>query len=148
MVGAHIGERVQAALARAVVLAFAFVLLAPVALGPAYAPAVRLLGGEAKHLCACGMVVGQCGCPECERAERQRHRDEAPKPYPVCKTKCGGDDVPLAFAPPPVAAPAAVDVSLPPAETADATTPAVPDWHSQTSVRPPTPPPEARPLSA
>ena len=28
------------------------------------------------HRCACGMVRGQCGCPECARLERQRQTDD------------------------------------------------------------------------
>ncbi len=146
MLSVHIGVRVRAILARAFGLAVALVLLAPILLGPAIGPITHALGGEAKHLCACGMVAGTCGCPECEKAERQRHREDAPKAYPVAKSQCGGNDTPVAFAPLPLAAPAE-GCPLLPKVTAEVNLP-VPTqpWASLEPIKPPTPPPEVAAL--
>jgi len=138
--------RVRQLVSTAVGVVLALVLLAPMLLGPAAGPLTQAMGGEAKHLCACGMVEGTCGCPECARLERQRHRDrdEAPKAYPVLKSQCGGDDVPVAFAPLPVVAPATFPTpSVPkaPLVASDALAPIAP-WASLEPIKPPTPPPE------
>jgi hypothetical protein len=90
------------------------------------------------------MIAGQCGCPECERAERQRHKDEAPKPYPVCKSQCGGDEAPVAYAPLPAAAPAAVLFTLPPRDVARVALRSPEPWTSAAPLEPPTPPPESQ----
>jgi hypothetical protein len=137
----HVGVWVRVALARTLGFALALVLLAPLVLGPAIGPVTRALGGEAKHLCACGMIAGTCGCPECEKAERQRHRDDT-RSYPLAKGQCGGDDTPVAFAPLPDVAPAPVSLTIPAPAVRAAVPEPMPRWASAAPVAPPTPPPE------
>jgi hypothetical protein len=132
---------------RVVATAFAFgvaiVLLAPLLLGPAVGPITRALGGEPEHRCACGMVQGQCGCPECARIEHQRQRENAPRPYPVLKSRCGGGDAAVTFAALPLAVPPHVAVLLP-APARDIATPQPPNApRTHPAEAPPTPPPRA-----
>jgi hypothetical protein len=146
MWGVHIGVWARAALERTLAFVCALVLLAPMILGPALGPVTKALGGEPRHLCACGMVAGTCGCPECEKAEHQRQSDNALHSYPVLKGKCAGDETPVTFAPLPAATPALLAFVSPrtPAEPAVPVTQAA--WVSLERLRPPTPPPEALPL--
>jgi hypothetical protein len=81
-------RRLDALLGFAAVLA----VLAPLLLGPALGPVTRALGGVDEHRCACGMVRGKCGCPECEHLEQARLREQAPRPYPELRSQCGADD--------------------------------------------------------
>jgi len=67
----------------------AFVVMLPVALGPARMTIERALGGEPSHACACGMKRGTCGCPECERLEQAAKK--ASKHVAVRNT-CEDDD--------------------------------------------------------
>jgi hypothetical protein len=67
------------------------VLAAPAALGSAMGPVLRELGAQQVHMCKCGMPVGRCGCPECERLEEQRQRDRAPDVVPALKSHCDDD---------------------------------------------------------
>ncbi len=92
-------------LSLAATLGAAVVLLAPLLLGPALGPITSALGGEPEHRCACGMIRGQCGCPECARLEHRRLAERAPRPYPVLKSHCGEDETPMAFAGLPTVAP-------------------------------------------
>jgi hypothetical protein len=138
----HVGSWVRMALARTVGLALALVLLAPILLGPAIGPVTRALGGEAQHLCACGMIAGTCGCPECEKIEHQRHRQNLPRAYPVIKGQCGGEDTPVAFAPLPNVAPASVSLLVPKPAVRVVMPLPIPRWASLDPVEPPTPPPE------
>ena len=67
----------------------AFVVMLPVALGPARMTIERALGGEASHTCACGMKRGTCGCPECERLEQvKKHVGK----HVAVRSTCEDDD--------------------------------------------------------
>jgi hypothetical protein len=77
--------------ASACLLFFALLLAAPMLLGPALAPVLRVLRVEAVHLCACGMPAGKCGCPECERIERQQQGYPSPCREPVLTASCQND---------------------------------------------------------
>jgi hypothetical protein len=70
-------------------------VMTPLWLGSATVPVLTALGFGPEHQCACGMVRGQCGCPECERLEQQRQRESAPRPYSVLKSTCDSQDSPL-----------------------------------------------------
>jgi hypothetical protein len=94
-----------------VVLAMAVLL--PMTLGPSLGPAMRALGGACVHLCACGMVRGTCGCPECEAIERARIREHAPHPYAVLRARCGGEEDAPGYAALPPSLPAASGAPLP-----------------------------------
>jgi hypothetical protein len=89
-------------------LAFVWLLIAvsPIWLGPLLTP-LRLAIADAHHTCACGMTPGTCGCPECDRLERERLSDKEPEACPVLKGECerdaaflGGSHVPPAVMPP------------------------------------------------
>jgi hypothetical protein len=120
----------------------ALVLLAPLTLGPAIGPVTRALGGQPVHRCACGMVRGTCGCPECERLERQRESDKTPTTHSVLKSNCSDDDAPVVFTPLPIAAPQSVALALPKPAVALATLTPARIVHSLDRNKPPTPPPE------
>jgi hypothetical protein len=124
-------------------LGFALVLavLAPMLLGPALGPLTRALGGTDEHRCACGMVQGECGCPECEALEHQRLREHAPRPYPVLRSQCGGDDVASGFAALPPALPLRVAFVLPPPRTSLLTLERPSEALSREMTEPATPPP-------
>jgi hypothetical protein len=97
--------------------------LAPLWLGPMLLPIERAYA-EAHHACACGMAMGTCGCPECERIEHDR-REGASSPVPLLKGECekgaklaGTSTMPPALMPPPVGVPAAdavAELAAPPA---------------------------------
>jgi hypothetical protein len=75
------------------VMALLWIVVMPLALGPATTPLTRWLGGEADHRCSCGMKAGTCGCPECERLERIRAYDrEHESTNPLVKTACDTND--------------------------------------------------------
>ncbi len=124
-------------------IAVAFAVLAPMSLGPALSPLARALGGAAVHLCACGMVPGTCGCPECEELERQHKLDERPRPYPTFKSQCTDDEITAGFPALPPTVPLATFVLAgpPPDPIAQADSP--PPARSRDPVRPPTPPPRS-----
>jgi hypothetical protein len=100
-------------------IAVALAVLLPMILGPGLGPVTRALGGASEHLCACGMARGTCGCPECEALERARLREHAPRPYPVVRARCAGDDEVLpGYAALPPSLPGSQSVLLPPSPRA------------------------------
>jgi hypothetical protein len=96
-----------------VTLVIALALLLPMVLGPALVPLARAWGGVDSHVCACGMARGTCGCPECEKLEHERLREHAPRPYPVLRAYCGGDEVASGYSALPPATPLPKGVLLP-----------------------------------
>lgn len=76
-------------------------LAAPAALGPALHAVLDPLGASHEHGCKCGMTPGQCGCPECARAEQERLRDRAPSAVLALKGGCddGAPALPMAALP-------------------------------------------------
>jgi hypothetical protein len=118
----------------------AFAVMLPVALGPARTPIERALGGEPSHACACGMKRGTCGCPECERVEREK---ETVSKHIAVRNACEDDDgfvrapaTPLVIVPNAalvVARATSVTRELPSASSLD----------SQLAREPSTPPPRA-----
>ena len=67
----------------------AFVVMLPVALGPARTTIERALGGEPAHTCACGMKRGTCGCPACERLEQEAKKASK---HVAIRNACEDDD--------------------------------------------------------
>jgi hypothetical protein len=127
------------------VLAVTLILAAPIVLGPAWQPLLRLLGAQTEHHCACGMVRGRCGCEECEAIEHERtHR--APSHVPTLKNTCSGDDE--------LAIGAGLPQALPPSPSAHRISPPAREphlewlspapWASFGGAPPPTPPPRSR----
>jgi hypothetical protein len=121
--------------------ALAFVLLAPLALGPALGPLTRALGGVDEHRCACGMVRGKCGCPECERLEHERLRERAPRPYPVLRAQCGDNEVMTGSLGLPPTLPATIALFLPPLRPSIAGLRKATEAPSRERDEPATPPP-------
>jgi len=106
-------------------------------------PVVVALGGHIEHRCACGMVRGKCGCPECERLEKQRQEDREPQPYAVLKSNCDDDDdfkIPSTAIPRCVVPQQATEVRKP-FESGLATQARSADLESLERQRPPIPPP-------
>ena len=66
------------------VLVAMLAIFAPMSLGPATGALARAVGAI-HHACACGMAPGKCGCPECERLEREATRRTA---RPVLEANC------------------------------------------------------------
>ena len=120
----------------ACLVALAAVLFAPLLLGPALAPLVHALGGEAAHHCACGMEPGKCGCPECE------HQAQPDGQAHFVKSSCddGGDALPAFGVHAVAVVPYLTRLAAPSAER-------VPPYaapaalHARERERPPTPPP-------
>jgi hypothetical protein len=119
--------------------------LSPLWLGPALTP-VLVAVAEAHHVCACGMAVGTCGCPECDRVEHDRLSrtdgvSKVPRPYPVLKGECDqGQAVLSTVAVPPSVIPASFSL----ADVITGTmleTPAPAVLASLEPQRPPLPPP-------
>lgn len=125
----------------ALTLALVLAVLAPMVFGSALGPLSRALGGVAEHLCACGMVPGTCGCPECELLERQRQLDRTPRPYPVLKSQCSDGEIAAGFPSLPPAVPPAGFVLPTPSPRPLAMTDTPPSAPSLDSLPPPTPPP-------
>ena len=115
------------------------VLLAPVWLGPAYAPVVRALGAAtAQHHCACGMKRGQCGCPTCIAEDQERQH---PSRHMIVRNTCDSDDFVPTFAVAPQAVARNASMIVPVAVTrARDTLPPAP-LHDGDATEPPTPPP-------
>jgi hypothetical protein len=67
------------------------VLAAPAALGAALSPVLRQLDGATEHVCKCGMPVGKCGCPSCERLEQERLSEHRTEAAPTLKSRCDDD---------------------------------------------------------
>jgi hypothetical protein len=63
-------------------------LAAPAALGASLGPVLRELGESTQHVCKCGMPVGKCGCPACERTEEQRLSEHRADVAPSLKRHC------------------------------------------------------------
>jgi hypothetical protein len=119
------------------------VLAAPAALGPAAGVLLRDFGAALEvHVCKCGMPVGKCGCPECDRLENERRSEHSSERVPTLKRHCN-DDAPLlpsgAFPAGVLASVATAELPLPLSERlAFKTTTA--SWVSRFG-EPPTPPP-------
>jgi len=113
--------------------------LSPLWLGAMLLP-LEAAYAEAHHVCACGMAVGTCGCPECEALERMRHDDHA-SAVPLLKGECDresglGGGVHL----PPGVLPAFLAVVAPSA-VASVPTAVSRGLVSRVAAPPPTPPP-------
>jgi hypothetical protein len=132
--------RPQSRSARLLALLWLVVGLSSLGLGPLLAPLERAVA-ESQHVCACGMAPGTCGCPECERVERERLSTRARHPYPVLRGDCDHDSTLLGDAHPlPALLPAALAVRLPePSELAPSHAP--PALRSLGPPAPPKPPP-------
>ena len=121
------------------------VLAAPAALGAAMGPVLEQLGDAHAHVCKCGMPVGKCGCPECERAEQERLSEHRTDAVPTLKRHCDDElpAMPLGAALP-TGVLAAAPATMLPAPRGEripivASTPSP----SPTNVEPPTPPPRS-----
>ena len=116
----------------------AFAVMLPVALGPARTTIERALGAEPSHACACGMKRGTCGCPECERIERDAKKIS--KHVAVRNTCEDGDGLVRAPALPIVTPPNAPLV-ITAAASMEKELPSVSSLDSQLAREPSTPPP-------
>jgi hypothetical protein len=123
------------------------VIAVPAALGSSLGPVVRELGGSIEHVCKCGMPLGKCGCPACERLERERLRDQRPDSVPTLKRHCDDDApaMPLGAALPAgvLAATSGTTLWVPRGERIPVGTST--SFKTSTNDEPPTPPP--RPAS-
>jgi hypothetical protein len=140
-VRSHIGDRVRRAIRLAMTLAIAALLAAPLLGGNAFGAWLRVVAPEVVHNCACGMKAGTCGCAACERLEKQRLDDRAPKPYPVMRSQCDDDAemVPAGTVPPcTVASPS---FELAPGEPLLLPDPPLVSPHSRERLEPSKPPP-------
>jgi hypothetical protein len=118
----------------------AFVVMLPVALGPARTTIERALGGEASHACACGMKRGTCGCPECERIEQEAKRTAM---HVAVRNACEGDDG-LARPPAaPIVTPPNAPLVVARATSIARELPSASSLDSQLAREPSTPPPRA-----
>jgi hypothetical protein len=71
------------------------VIAAPAAFGPAVGVVMRELGAAVEvHVCKCGMPVGKCGCPECDRLEHDRQTEHVSERVATFKRHCS-DDTPV-----------------------------------------------------
>ena len=115
-------------------------MLAPLWLGPMLVPIEQAIA-DSHHVCACGMAVGTCGCPECDDLLRQA-REGAPPVCPMLKGECGrGTPLVGAASLPPVLPPGlALDLEVPRAVTLLEAAPVLPLF-SRAPPPPPTPPP-------
>jgi len=121
--------------------------LSPLWLGPALTP-VLVAAAESHHVCACGMAIGTCGCPACERAEHERLSERAPRPYPMLKGECEREQTVLSgVTVPPSVLPASVSLS-PALATAAVDTPRPATLASLEPNGPPTPPPRTWMMAA
>src|SRR5215472_4637235 len=108
-------SRIRRLVRRGLVLVTLLTLMAPAWLGSATVPLLKAIGFGPEHRCACGMVPGKCGCPECARLEHQRQEDRAARPSPVVKSSCDENDPSFASASvPPGIMPAALALREPP----------------------------------
>lgn len=116
----------------------AFVVMLPVALGPARATIERALGGEPSHACACGMKRGTCGCPECERLEQEAKKISK---HVAVRNACE-DDGGLVRAPAaPIVTPPNAPLVVARASSVPQELPSVSSLDSQLAREPSTPPP-------
>jgi len=137
----HIGDRFRRWVRLACVVAVGAFLAAPMMLGPALAPLARAIAGEPAHRCACGMIQGTCGCPECELAVGAMHADDDDSPRPVLKSSCddGAPMLPSFATIPPATLP--VSATIPPLASAPAEPLAIASLVARDRTPPPTPPP-------
>jgi len=96
----YFGARLRRALHLWCTLAIGVLLAAPMLLGPASPWAMRALGGEPTHHCACGMVQGKCGCPECADLAHARAQAKKPSTRPTLRSTCDDDAPPMPSASP------------------------------------------------
>jgi len=119
------------------------VVAMPAAFGATLGPVLRELGGSTEHVCKCGMPVGRCGCPACERLERERLQDHRPDPLPTLKRACDDDapSMPLGAALPAGVLAASSSACLPVPRGYRLPVGAVTPLETSTKDQPPTPPP-------
>jgi hypothetical protein len=139
---AHL-QRLLRQWARLVCTVTLVVLAAPAALGASLGPILNELGDSTGHVCKCGMPVGKCGCPACDRAEQERlgeHRTEA---APILKRHCDDDApaMPLGAALPTGVLAASSDVMLSVPRGDRIPIAATTTSGYATDAQPPTPPP-------
>jgi len=125
---------------RLILLVWLVVGLSPMWLGPLLTP-LRVAVAEGHHVCACGMTPGTCGCPECERTERERLSPGAAEPAPVLKGECDDRQVPLGGGHVPAAIPPAPIALAAPSSVAAASPLGAPATHARGPTAPPTRPP-------
>ena len=119
------------------------VVAVPAAFGATLGPVLRELGGSAEHVCKCGMPVGRCGCPACERLERERLQERRSDPLPTLKRACDDDapTMPLGAALPAGVLAASSSALLPVPRGDRIPVGAVLPLATSTKDQPPTPPP-------
>src|SRR5580700_11438642 len=113
------------------------IVLAPASRGPSTRAIAGALG-VFEHACACGMAPGKCGCPACERIERERlHHGPRPELESNCERE--GAAIP-GSALPPCVLPGGIALDVPfVSERASRPPPA--SLHLADIDGPPTPPP-------
>jgi len=117
-----------------------FVVMLPVALGPARMTFERALGGEPSHTCACGMKRGTCGCPECEKLEQQRANVSK---HVAVRNTCEDDDGFVRAPATPIVTPPNAPLVIAAATSTHGELPIVSSLDSQLAREPSTPPPRA-----
>ena len=132
-------------LAQRLRLLVAVFIAAPIALGPAYTPVLEALGLGVEHSCACGMVRGECRCPECKMEELAHKEAKKPHDFATLRTDCAEDDASVVSLEEVAIAPARAGVLMEVRiSTAALVTPLAPrDLLPRDRDRPPLPPPRA-----
>jgi hypothetical protein len=142
---AHALRATCRALRLAVAVLTLAVIAAPAAFGPAVGVMMRELGAATEqHVCKCGMPVGKCGCPECERLEQERRREHVPEHLATLKRHCDDDApaIPFGVLPTGVLS-AASSATLPVPRSARVVVVVTPYRLSSRDDQPPTPPPRS-----
>ncbi|HEX3344472.1 MAG TPA: hypothetical protein VHS09_07850, partial [Polyangiaceae bacterium] len=118
------------------------------ALGAAADPVLRMLGDTHDHVCKCGMPAGKCGCPECDRAEKERLAERRTDAAPTLKRHCddGATAMPLGDALSAGILTAATDATLPVPRGDRLPVGATTASFSFPDDSPPTPPPRTAPV--
>jgi hypothetical protein len=121
------------------------VVAAPAAFGPSIGVMMRELGASAaEHVCKCGMPVGKCGCPECDRLEQERLQEHAVERLAALKRHCDDDAPAIPFGMLPNGVPAAIDGATLPVPRGERLRIARAVAHvSSPGHEPPTPPPRS-----
>jgi hypothetical protein len=121
------------------------VIAAPAAFGPAIGVMMRELGAAtAEHVCKCGMPVGKCGCPECDRLEQERLREHVPEHLATLKRHCDDDAPAIPFGVLGAAVLAASSSATLPVPRGERVAVTVASFHlSSPDDQPPTPPPRS-----
>jgi len=124
------------------------VLAAPAALGASLGPVLRELGDSTGHVCKCGMPVGKCGCPACERTEQQRLSEHRTEAAPILKRHCDDDApaMPLGAALPARVLAASSDTTMTVPRGDRIPVAATTTSGFFTDHQPPTPPPRSAPV--